>query len=93
VHRAKEAREADGSGKCGDVSVNIEAQTTTTLSEAVGANFDTWNVMLWELSWAEEMGAMRGLAPLQYLWSHPCYWPLLENAKSASNLAAHLGHD
>jgi len=27
------------------------------------------------------------------LGSHPCYWPLLENAKSASNLAADLGHD
>jgi len=24
---------------------------------------------------------------------HPCYWPLLENAKSASSLATVLGHD
>ena len=34
-----------------------------------------------------------GPAPLQYLWVHPCYWPLLENVKSASSLAANLGHD
>jgi len=33
-------------------------------------------------------------SPLQYLCGgHPCYWPLLENAKPSSSLAVHLGHD
>jgi len=29
-------------------------------------------------------GGQEGPAHLQYLWGHPCYWSLLENAKSAS---------
>ena len=39
-------------------------------------------------------GGQEGPAPLQYLCGgHQCYWPLLENDKSASSLAADLGHD
>jgi len=39
-------------------------------------------------------GARRGLPPPSNTsGGHPYYWPLLENAKSASSLAADLGHD
>jgi len=31
--------------------------------------------------------------PPPILWGHPYYWPVLENAKSASSVAADLGHD
>ena len=46
-------------------------------------------------AWAEEVGGQEGPAPPPSNTSggHPCYWPLLENAKSASNLTTHLGHD
>ena len=41
-------------------------------------------------AWAEEVGAW----PLSNTSGrHPCYWPLLENAKSFSSLATHLGYD
>jgi len=40
-------------------------------------------------------GARRGLphSLSNASGGHPCYWPLLENARSASSLATHLGHD
>ena len=51
----------------------------------------TWLPVLWR-TWAEKVGGRA--CPLQYLCrGHPCCWPVLENAKSASSLAAHLSHD
>jgi len=41
-------------------------------------------------AWTKEVGDQ---GPQYLCWGHPCYWPLLENAKSASSLAADLGHD
>ena len=45
--------------------------------------------------WAEEVGEGAGGAwpPSSTSGGHPCYWPLLENAKSASSLATLLGRD
>jgi len=38
--------------------------------------------------WGQE-----GLPPSNTSGGHPCCWPLLENAKSASSLTTHLGRD
>jgi len=80
---------------CSDTSFTFNATIKIYL---FSSNFRcSWQDFNWNRAsrtWAEEVGGQEGPGPPSIpLGGHPCYWPLLENAKSASSLATHLGHD
>ena len=74
------------------ISDNISERMTKIASYSANISKKTSTETTGSMGRGSGEGARRGLPPSNTSGGHPCYWPLLENAKSASSLAADLGH-